>query len=252
MGQLSLVVCTALALSLISIARNKALLAALPGCIVIWKPHLLLPLLFVAALYLIRHKMKSVFVYSALVGVTCVGFPLLWDAAIYQNWMKMDFSPLAYQTATFVALARLAVESTTGVAMKWPAVVIPLLATLTSALVFIRSKGESRYSATSIFLLIALSLTFAPYAWPYDFVLLLPVQLVSLALLSHSALSDRARAQGWIALYAPQALYLLQGTFITSLGAGCWFPAALFLSWLYIRKLLLGNAKHCTLGRLRL
>jgi hypothetical protein len=235
MGQLTLLVCTALSLSLYALYNRQYLRAALPGAIVIWKPHLLLPLLLVVALFALKNRTIKLFGFVTVTGICCAAYPLLWEIDIYSHWRAMDFSPLAYRTATVVAFTREIVEAFTGNASQLPALILPAIASLGAVFWFLK-KDSATFSATQLFALLTVSITFAPYAWPYDFVLLLPIQITACGVLTQSNLTGNRQTLGWGALFLPQILFLIQGGFTDSLGAGCWFPFALFGSWLYIKR----------------
>jgi hypothetical protein len=152
--------------------------------------------------------------FLALISLAEFGSP-----SITQNWQSLEFDTANYRTSTLATLIRVSILEATGLLPNWPLYVAPLIGCCYAAWLAIYRKSEPMDAAT---ILLPVSLILAPYAWFYDFSLLIIIQSICLA---NFAPAPRARQN--IALGAfilLQLAVIVASQFGGDLGSYFWFP----------------------------
>jgi hypothetical protein len=179
-------------------------------------------------------KSKASLVSGVISGVLLLlSLSILINAQIVHHWLQADFSPLVFKTSTIATRVRSLIETYTGHAPAWPIYITWLCGMVVTAIVACRCGERDRFASAQFLVVLAVTLFFAPYAWFYDYAMLLPLHMV--AIHSNMAASPLAWPRmGTIALnriipWAPQ-ITVLFASFVTSdLGAHWWFPLAVVL-----------------------
>lgn len=219
LGQLSLMVTLALVIGISALHQRRELLAGLAFLPLTLKPHLLIPLGIALLLYFFQSKnfRTPLAVLLGSIGLTAIA--LCWNIGILDQWLLLEFDLLNYQTATLATVLRQAIYWGTDQLTKWPTYLMPSIAAVIVILKFgLRPQlFDFEKGKNNLLGLIVLSLVFAPYAWPYDFSLLLIVQTI-LVLRSNRLL--------WVML-GLQIAFVATAALFENFGADFWYPIAM-------------------------
>ena len=230
MGQLSILILFSSLLSYYFYQRKFYLLAGLSLIPISCKPHIVF--IFLAWLGFILLKEKRIRTMAAT-ALGFIGLILLSEfnlPGIHNYWLNSEQSSLTNRTSSFTSVIRDLVFESSGQIVSWPMIVWPLTGLLIFILLF--SYRKINTDTDSIPLVLSLSLIFAPYAWLYDFVILLPLHI----LLCHAVL-NYSRHNGiskFLLCMAPQILLVATPLLKNDLFLFIWFPLGFTIYYLII------------------
>ena len=234
MGQLSLGILMASLGAMFGYKHRKDILVGFCLAILMVKPHLVFLFGLVVGLEFIRERRwKIPASFILFFGCMCL-FPVLTRPHIYQEWMNREFSPLLWKTATVSSLIRYAVLLFTGKVPAWPVYTMPLLGMLLFLGWYLRQGlkiHQEKWLGSFAFLLL-ISIICAPYAWLYDFCLLLPAQLYLVHFALSSGVSENRRNTIIALILTSQLGIGFTGYFTKFLGATVWVPLVVAIAWI--------------------
>jgi hypothetical protein len=204
-GQLSLFVYLSLVVGFHAYRKKYDFLAGMLWVPLTLKPHLV----YLVALYLgyriISEKRWRVVAGASSLLLALNLFVLSFNPDIFMQYASIDRTPLIYKSSTLPTLVRIVWLNYNGNQITWPVFGLPLLASGALIAYFIKVRPVFSDAKDMSFYL-SLSLFLAPYAWMYDYSLLVLVQITTLHYsCSHTSPSPRFRT----ALYAIAGLTLL-------------------------------------------
>jgi len=239
LGQLSIFLLVVLLGGLLLLKKGRSIEAGILLSLLCMKPHLFLPIGLVIVLTGIKQRDWA---FLAALLVAClfwVTLPAIWVPGIYQMWQENTFDATLYRTGTFVTMIRAMDLYFTGTLSTYPLILFPVLGAI-AALWLFTHEANLIDSPRQIELLLFISIAFAPYAWFYDYVLLLPIQLSILI----SVAPEMLRKKRWIRLMfillLVQILPFLLGD---DLAYSLIMIPALFLLWFLARPLALNQSE---------
>lgn len=202
--------------------EKKVFRSALISIPVICKPHLVFIFFLCWCLDLLRKRDLRWYATFVTGSLALCGLALAIIPEIFFYWRQADFSPLVFRTSTLGTRIRDLILIVTGEVAVWPVWFVPAAGVLLT-LCCIRIKDSAAFLA----LLLALSVGFAPYAWFYDYVALLPLQLL-LTVKVRQNFRGRKRRLALLFVISPQLIVLLFAQLSSDLGGYYWFP------WLFV------------------
>lgn len=189
-GQLSFMIYMSLLLGFLAYKAERNVLAGLLWIPCTLKPHLVYLTGIVLVISIISEKKWKIF-FSAGCGLAALNlFVLFFDPAIFHEYASLDKTPMIYKSSTVPTVVRLVWIELFNYNPSWPVFVLPLTAAIivaTRRIIAIRGIRTTLKNSTCTFtiddlcLYTCLSLALAPYAWMYDYSLLVIVQLVMFA-----------------------------------------------------------------------
>ncbi len=189
-GQLSLMIYISLLLGFLAYRAERDILAGLLWIPCTLKPHLIYLTGIVIVISLLSEKRWKALL-SAACGVGALNLWVLWfNPAIFSEYASIDKTPMIYKSSTIPTVIRMVWIKLFNYNPAWPVFALPLAALLlvaTQRIVGIRrmkgmwSETDRRFTIDDLCLYTCLSLALAPYAWMYDYSLLVIVQVVMFA-----------------------------------------------------------------------
>ncbi|MEM6823316.1 MAG: glycosyltransferase family 87 protein [Verrucomicrobiota bacterium] len=197
------------------------------------KPHLFFLFLIPIGLTIIKDRRWAIFTGFLLSFGTILTL-LTWIRPLaISDWITWLGSGHAteWSTANLATWVRLLVWHFSNQDILWPVYAIPILSIIVTFF-FLLSRNSPKSWIQYFLVLIPLSLILGPYAWSYDFCLLLPWQAALLApLLTKTSTSTRI---GLAIVIGVQLIWILQGTlFSGDMHTFAWFPLIVLLTWLW-------------------
>lgn len=219
MGQSTLLVATALLACIWALCREKDFLAAFFAVPLALKPHLVFLPVLVLGLWAIWNRRWIFIASGAGLLFALIGIVELWCPGLLSEWHRMDFNPLYFRTSTLAARARGWQQALTGNLPIWPLVLFPVVGCIGGVLWFWKNRSEVSLEALPA--LTCWSLILAPYAWFYDYSLLLFIQVLIAARAVQGA---EVRWKSLLLLALIQLAVLVTGALDNDLGAHFWLP----------------------------
>lgn len=187
------------------------------------KPHLVFIPLFALFLHAFCNRRFRFIVTSMACALGLMFSVWLINPALFKSFLASEQSPYLLQTSTLGTLIRLWFNNHDGSAPLWPLAAVPL----TGLGVFL--TWWSRLSdpidwRTAGPKLITLSLLFAPYAFPYDYTLLLFPFLGSIFYTFSWPLSSKSRAILICVALLPTTILFIAASQISNLAFYFWVP----------------------------
>jgi len=189
-GQLSFMIYISLLLGFLAYKAERNILAGLLWIPCTLKPHLVY-LTGVVLIISILSERKWKILISAACGLGVLNlFVLYFDPAIFHEYASLDKTPIIYKSSTIPTVVRMIWLELFEYNPSWPVFALPLIAALLVAAQRIaaiqRMKIDSpqsgkRFTIDDLCFYTSLSLSLAPYAWMYDYSLLVIVQIVMFA-----------------------------------------------------------------------
>jgi hypothetical protein len=155
------------------------------------KPHLVYLMGIVIVISILSERRWKTLV-SAACGLAALNLFVLWfDPAIFSEYASIDKTPMIYKSSTIPTVIRMIWIELFNYNPAWPVFALPLIAmalVATQRIVTIqRMKAalsdikDRRLTIDDLCFYTSLSLALAPYAWMYDYSLLVIVQVVMFA-----------------------------------------------------------------------
>jgi hypothetical protein len=181
-GQLSLLIYFFLIMGFFAYQRQYDLVAGLLWVPCTLKPHLCYLTGIVIFISLISQKRWLILV-GGISGLAILNIVVLSiNPTIFEQYANIDKTPLIYKSSTIPTLIRILWIKLFNYNPSWPVLLIPALAT--ACVLYQRFKlirSDHVISLEELCLYTCLSLALAPYAWMYDYSLLVIVQIVMFA-----------------------------------------------------------------------
>lgn len=229
-GQMSLLILFGLSAALAALRARRDLLAGLALTLCTLKPHLLLPLFLAGTILVVRERRWGV-AAGAAIGLAALLAPTV---HLLPRFAAMDFSPLILKTSALASGFRAALLALTGTLPTWPIGLITGLGLLGTGLWALRTRFEPEFDGNVVGL-IAVSLIAAPYAWFWDYVLLLPMQLLMFGWLAQR-IERREKVVLAALVLLPQVLIVPVALTSTDFSVFFWVPLALMSVWVWGRR----------------
>jgi hypothetical protein len=189
-GQLSLMIYISLLFGFLAYRAERDVLAGLLWIPCTLKPHLVYLTGVVLVISIVSERRWKILM-SAGGGLAILNlFVLFFDPAIFHEYASLDKTPMIYQSSTIPTVVRIMWINLFNYNPSWPVLALPIMATIIVAIRRImtihgtktsRTKSESRLTIDDLCFYTSLSLALAPYAWMYDYSLLVVVQLLIFA-----------------------------------------------------------------------
>lgn len=222
-GQISIFVALFTYLALRSFRKNKEIFCgALLGLSAL-KPHLAYLLWVALTVDIVRKRRWRTLVTACFTLGVLSGLAEIINPSILTNWLDGLGSSLGYLSASLITPMRLMIATPNNPFPPLPALAIPALMILGTALYFLRQQTINLLSSAPT--LLVLSLLTAPYVWPFDYAILIGLHI---GIFSAAAANRSSRVILTITLGA-YALFLLQffsSDLLLSVST-YWFPPVL-------------------------
>lgn len=140
------------------------------------KPHLFIPLVIWGILNLGKQKYRVLAFKGAAIFVFMICLSELIHSGITFSWINREGLPIQWISSTLAALLQLCFLEPNG-PPTWPLFLMPILGIVFSFIFYFKNPDAPLKEAFSV--LLFLGVLFAPYAFPYDFVLCLPLVLIT-------------------------------------------------------------------------
>jgi len=239
-GQITLMLTTLMLALLVFLIKKQACAAGLCLAIATVKPHLFFIFVVFLAADWVRTRQWAVPAWGAvhfslLLLLTCWIHP-----QALSNWWQwaIEGGASGWMTATLSSWVRLLTWHLTGAVADWPTALIPSTALVVAMVWNFKREGPKPLWNQFIWG-IGLSLVFAPYAWSYDFVLLLPWHISCVVIGYRWIAGGEVPVPIWpaflpVALWAAWTAQLLWLS--TDMHAFVWVPVSILASWWAIRR----------------
>ncbi len=231
-GQLSIAITFSVIATLYLLSRKLDSCAALVFVFVLQKPHLLLPFIVVLLWWAIAQKRTRFLssLASAVILLTLLTLAFVPDG--FNSWKALEFSPLDWHSAALVSWVRIFAEERGFTSAPW---IVGIYTTVFCAIsVFVTRPWLSDFSWSENFApLLLLSTLSAPYLWPFDFALLVIVQLLLLAKALTRSPEKLRRLIIIPLLIILQSVAIYARSQSVSLDEMWWFPLGLTAVWCY-------------------
>lgn len=235
LGQLSILVLASLMLGLVLFRHENDFLSGVAFSLALIKPHIVLVLLVGILATVIRSR-RYAWLFGLSVGlIALLAGAVLIRPTIFIEWGESLASAPNQQSATLVAFIRLQVQEWFGIVPHWPVYAIPGAAVVATAIWFIRFDPHLRFEATVPYLL-CLSLLFAPHAWLYDSILLVPVWMSIVKAYTLREHPPRTRFVLFALLASTQILLALGFLWDRNGSSFFWFPAVMLGMWILAQR----------------
>jgi Glycosyltransferase family 87 len=175
--------------------------------------------------------------WKALVGFAG-GFSFLVLAAYFRSssifeWWFLSFFGKAtdYWTGTLVGWIRALLLHFQGYPPKWPMIVIPLFS-IAALLYFVYVKRGFQNTEETIHIVACVSVLTAPYAWVYDYAVLLVTQIALVCQTCNIGSTKRIRTEIITSILLINFIaFFLGKTIFSGLHHYFWFPGVLLFLW---------------------
>ncbi len=190
-GQLSFMIYLSLLLGFLAYKAERDILAGLLWIPCTLKPHLVYLTGIVIVISILSEKRWKILI-SGVCGLAALNLLVLWfDPAIFSEYRSLNKTPMIYKSSTIPTVIRMVWIELFNYNPTWPVFALPLTAALfvaTQRIVAIQTTKElssdnrrKRFTIDDLCFYTSLSLALAPYAWMYDYSLLVIVQCVMFA-----------------------------------------------------------------------
>lgn len=235
MGQLTIFLLAALVACLFFLQTDRYIFAGICLSMLTIKPHIFLPL-FTALTVWAFYQRKILFLSSTLLAfLAMVMIPVLWVPDIYTYWLNNSFVSTDYVTGTLAAMLRALILYLTGHLPIYPLFLLPVCGCLLAVYLVVK-KINIFDCVDGIESILLLTIITAPYAWFYDYSLLVPLQWTLLAISFQGYIDMPTRRFIIMGLLLVQILPLLTNFFSNNLGFYVVFPIGLATFWAIFTK----------------
>jgi len=183
-GQLSFMIYISLLLGFLAYKAERDILAGLLWIPCTLKPHLVYLTGIVLVISILSEKKWKILI-SASAGLALLNFfVLFFDPAIFHEYASLDKTPMIYKSSTIPTVVRMVWIELFNYNPSWPVFALPIIAATLVAvrkIKTVRSYSRSKFTIDNLCLYTTLSLALAPYAWMYDYSLLVIVQITMFA-----------------------------------------------------------------------
>lgn len=215
-----------------ALKKGYSLTAGLFMVLLTLKIHVVYLLLTAFFLWIINAKQ-----WKALVGFAG-GFAFLVLTAHFRNssifeWWFLSFFDKAtdYWTGTLVGWIRALLMHFQSYPPKWPMIVLPLFS-IAALLYFVYVRRGFQNTEKMIHIVACISVLTAPYAWVYDYVVLLVTQIALVCQTCNIGSTKRIRTEIITSILLINLIALFFGnTFFSGLHHYFWFPGVLLFLW---------------------
>jgi len=220
LGQLSLILTASLLLSLRFSIRQQPWRAS-----ALLVPLALKPQLFLIVGLVLALKQPRMLFRAFLLAVIVTAAVTAYSPGIFNEWLEQEFSPLQWQTSTLVTMVRLWLQGASNVPPTWPVFIVPAIGVILCCTWMHLTR---RTSNTTLHLVSGLlfSLAFAPYAYLYDYTLLMIPHVLFVL-----GLPNRAAGTALLLSIAVQLSSILAAAMNTSLEIFWYVPLAYLFIW---------------------
>jgi len=172
-GQLAIFLLFCLVCGLEKLIQKKDASAGFYFSLLTLKPHLFLIFGVCILLWAMRERRGLLIAWTSCFAALPLALALLFQARLFDWFLATRSFTADYETPTLAWLVRYLLSADKNHLVFWPLILVPMLGLAGAS--YIGLKKKLSLSFAPVFL--TLSLIFSPYAWVYDFCLLLPLQL---------------------------------------------------------------------------
>lgn len=242
LGQVILLTTTALALTMLAIAKGRDLLAGAMLAVVGIKPHLVVPFGLVLIYWIVLERRWKIPVAAVVTVALLSLIAHLVSPGIVGHWIansrEVSDTFTIFKTATLTFAARSLLIGEDGTPPNWPLIVFPALAA-SATVIHLAIRRPRIELARAAPLMLIVSVLFAPYAWYHDHTVLLVAQALMILLLLEHSVPTRVRHTAWTGIFLLHAGALALGVFVLEgQHSFFWFPLGLLAVWLYMSRAL--------------
>jgi hypothetical protein len=237
LGQMSLFLAAFSLAAVVAYVERKDITAGMCLVLISVKPHpVYLILLALGLCIIVKKRWKVLMSFSGGLSLVIAVTYLISPNSLSQ-WVGMEFSPLQYRTSSVVTLIRLGVSTISGRVYDWrPVLALPLIASIVLLPIVLRNRRDFDWRRY-FFPVAAMSLFTAPYAWLFDYALLLSIQVALLSLMSRKT-HGRDYYKIVLSLCCGQVLLLVLQYWKNKPEYFFWFPLYMLVIYWYGSRLL--------------